>query len=101
MQSVIPEERQIPIFSQLVQETLVAYYGDAEVICESARKVQIRLDHSSVQILLPVLKYMRIVKPEFDSLLKMVNVDTRKKFLNVIVLLSETGKTILAEFASK
>ena len=31
MQSIIPEERQIPIFSQLVQETLVTYYNDAEV----------------------------------------------------------------------
>lgn len=101
MQSIIPEERQIPIFSQLVQDTLGAYYGEALIICESACKVQGRLDHSAVQILLPILKYLRIVKPEFDSLLKLVNVDTRKKFLDVIVLISKTGKSILFEFASK
>lgn len=31
MQFIIPEERQIPIFSQLVAETLTAYFTDAEV----------------------------------------------------------------------
>lgn len=31
MQFIIPAERQIPIFSQLVENTLVAYHQDAEV----------------------------------------------------------------------
>ena len=31
MQSIIPAERQVPIFSSLVQQTLNMYYVDAEV----------------------------------------------------------------------
>ena len=72
MQSIIPVERQIPIFSQLVQETLVTYYSEAETICRQARDNldSGRLDHSAVQIILPVLKYLRVVKSDFDTILK-------------------------------
>ena len=33
MQSIIPEERQIPIFSGLVKEALVTYFSEAEILC--------------------------------------------------------------------
>lgn len=41
MQFIIPEERQIPIFSQLVAETLTAYFTDAEVsVFHNQRKLK-------------------------------------------------------------
>lgn len=101
MQFIIPEERQIPIFSQLVAETLTAYFTDAEALCASAKRVQNKLDHSSIQMILPVLKYLYVVKPDFNTLLKVMNVDTRKIFLNVISLFEETGRNILHDFQEK
>jgi len=103
MQSIIPEERQIPIFSGLVKEALVTYFSEAEILCRQARDnlESGRLDHSAVQIILPVLKYLRVVKTDFDGILKMVNVDTRNRFYNVIVLLNESGESILQEFCEK
>ncbi|XP_065659381.1 exocyst complex component 7 isoform X2 [Hydra vulgaris] len=101
MTNIIPAEHQVPVFSQLVQDALNKYYSDAENVSNNAKKMQSRMDHSSVQFILPVLKYLVNIKPQFDSILKMVNVDTRKKFLSVISLFHETGKVLLSDFVEK
>jgi len=101
MDSIIPPERHIPIFSQLVVEALTKHYQDAEIVCNLAKSKQHQLDHSAIQLVLRVLRYLMSVKQEFDALLKLVNVDTRKKFLNMISLMKETGTNILYEFTEK
>jgi len=100
MQTIIPAERQVPVFSHLVQQTLSMYYTDAENVCLNARKVS-KLDHTAIQVVLPLAKCLSLVKSDFDPLLKGVNVDTRKKFLSVGQLVDDTGLKILNEFIER
>ncbi|XP_066927886.1 exocyst complex component 7-like [Clytia hemisphaerica] len=100
MQTIIPAERQVPVFSHLVQQTLSMYYTDAENVCLNARKVS-KLDHTAIQVILPLAKCLSLVKSDFDPLLKGVNVDTRKKFLSVGQLVDDTGLKILNEFIER
>ena len=43
-----------------------------QAICALARSKQVKLDHSAIQMILPVMKYMQSVKQDFDALLKVI-----------------------------
>lgn len=101
MQSIIPPERQVPIFSNLVQQAFNMYYLEAENVCNNAMKLLVKLDHSSMQMILPLAKCLRLVKPDFEPLLKALNVDTRNKFISVGQLIDEAGSKCLNEFVER
>lgn len=101
LQAIIPEQHQVPIFSHLLNETIQIHINDGEALCNSAKKFFNKLDHSSVQIILPVLKHMRSLSQDFEGVLRTANVETRKKFFTLFTLFESTGHKAMYEFIEK
>ena len=101
MQAVIPEEHQVPIFSHLLNETIQIHLADGDALCNSAKRLFAKLDHSAIQMILPVLKYLRSLSNDFDAILRMANVETRKKFFTVYGLFESTGYKAMYDFIEK
>ncbi len=101
MQAIIPDQHQVPIFSHLINETIQLHLNDGEALCSSAKKLVNKLDHSAVLMILPVLKYLRTLSPDFDAVLRMANVETRKKFFTLYSLFESTGHKAMFEFVEK
>ena len=101
LQSIIPEKNQVPILSHLLNETIQIHISDGEALCNMAKKLFNKLDHSSIQIIFPVLKYLRSLSQEFDAVLRSANVETRKKFFTLYTLFETTGYKAMYEFIEK
>lgn len=101
LQAIIPEKHQVPIFSHLLNETIQMHINDGEALCNSAKKFFNKLDHSSIQIIFPVLKYLRSLSQDFDTVLRTANVEARKKFFTLFSLFESTGYKAMYEFIEK
>ena len=101
LQSIIPENNQVAILSHLLNETIQQHINDGEALCNMAKKFYNKLDHSSIQIIFPVLKYLRSLSHEFDAVLRSANVDARKKFFTLYTLFETSGYKAMCEFIEK
>jgi len=101
LQSIVPEENQVPIFSHLLNDTIQVHINDGETLCNMAKKFYSKLDHSSIQIIFPVLKYLRSLSQEFDAVLRSANVDTRKRFFTLYTMFETSGSKAMHEFIEK
>ena len=101
LQAVIPEQHQVPIFSHLLNDTIQVHINDGEALCNSAKRLFNKLDHSAIQIVLPVLKHLRTLSQDFDTVLRTANVETRKKFFTLYSLFESTGYKAMDEFIEK
>eukprot|EP00794_Sanderia_malayensis_P009128 gene9128-10101_t len=101
MQAIIPDQHQVAIFSHLVNETIQMHLSDGEDLCNSAKKLFVKLDHSAILMILPVLRYLRSLRQEFDALLRMANVETRNKFFTIYDTFELTGYKAMHEFVEK
>ena len=101
LQAIIPEQNQVPILSHLLNETIQLHISDGEALCSMAKKFYSKLDHSSIQIIFPVLKYLRSLSHEFDAVLRSANVEARKKFFSLYTLFETSGYKAMCEFIEK
>ncbi|XP_067343271.1 exocyst complex component 7 isoform X9 [Channa argus] len=67
---IIPEHHQKKTFDSLIQEALDNLMLEGENIVSAARRAIMRHDYSAVLTIFPILKHLKMTKPEFDATLQ-------------------------------
>ncbi|KAG9468735.1 hypothetical protein GDO78_022051 [Eleutherodactylus coqui] len=96
---IIPEHHQKKTFDSLIQETLDNLILEGENIVLAAKKANSRHDFTSVLIIFPILRHLKLTKPEFDKVLQGTAASTKNKLPNLITSIETTGAKALEDFA--
>uniref|UniRef100_A0A7N6FJV6 Exocyst complex component 7 n=1 Tax=Anabas testudineus TaxID=64144 RepID=A0A7N6FJV6_ANATE len=67
---IIPEHHQKKTFDSLIQEALDNLMLEGENIVTAARRAIMRHDYSAVLTIFPILKHLKMTKPDFDTTLQ-------------------------------
>ncbi|XP_077980769.1 exocyst complex component 7-like isoform X2 [Glandiceps talaboti] len=98
MTSIIPEQHQRKIFDVLIQPGFESIIQDGESTVLSVKKSIVKHDYSAVLPLLPILKHLRTIKPDFDETLQGTAPKTRGKLAQLCASMEATGAKGLEEF---
>ncbi|KAM8945281.1 exocyst complex component 7 isoform 4-T4 [Pelodytes ibericus] len=96
---IIPEHHQKKTFDSLIQETLDNLILEGENIVLAAKKANSRHDFTSVLSIFPILRHLKLTKPEFDKVLQGTAASTKNKLPNLITSIETTGAKALEDFA--
>ncbi|XP_069810071.1 exocyst complex component 7 isoform X7 [Dendropsophus ebraccatus] len=96
---IIPEHHQKKTFDSLIQETLDNLILEGENIVFAAKKANSRHDFTSVLSIFPILRHLKLTKPEFDKVLQGTAASTKNKLPNLITSIETTGAKALEDFA--
>ncbi|XP_073540033.1 exocyst complex component 7 isoform X4 [Phyllobates terribilis] len=96
---IIPEHHQKKTFDSLIQETLDNLILEGENIVLAAKKANSRHDFTSVLSIFPILRHLKLAKPEFDKVLQGTAASTKNKLPNLITSIETTGAKALEDFA--
>ncbi|XP_018089425.1 exocyst complex component 7 L homeolog isoform X5 [Xenopus laevis] len=96
---IIPEHHQKKTFDSLIQETLDNLIQEGENIVSAAKKANARHDFTSVLSIFPILRHLKLTKPEFDKVLQGTAASTKNKLPNLITSIETTGAKALEDFA--
>ncbi|KAE8576979.1 hypothetical protein XENTR_v10004388 [Xenopus tropicalis] len=96
---IIPEHHQKKTFDSLIQETLDNLIQEGENIVSAAKKANARHDFTSVLSIFPILRHLKLTKPEFDKVLQGTAAGTKNKLPNLITSIEATGAKALEDFA--
>ncbi|NWU96572.1 EXOC7 protein, partial [Upupa epops] len=96
---IVPEHHQKKTFDSLIQESLDNLIMEGDNIVSAARKAIIRHDYSAVLTIFPILKHLKLMKPEFDQVLQGTAAGTKNKLPGLITSMETTGAKALEEFA--
>ncbi|XP_075701967.1 exocyst complex component 7 isoform X11 [Rhinoderma darwinii] len=96
---IIPEHHQKKTFDSLIQETLDNLILEGENIVLAAKKANSRHDFTSVLSIFPILRHLKLTKPEFDKVLQGTAASTKNKLPNLITSMETTGAKALEDFA--
>ncbi|XP_044152155.1 exocyst complex component 7 isoform X4 [Bufo gargarizans] len=96
---IIPEHHQKKTFDSLIQETLDNLILEGENIVLAAKKANSRHDFTSVLSIFPILRHLKLTKPEFDKVLQGTAASTKNKLPNLITSIEMTGAKALEDFA--
>ncbi|XP_072259951.1 exocyst complex component 7 isoform X6 [Pyxicephalus adspersus] len=99
LMDIIPEHHQKKTFDSLIQETLDNLMLEGENIVLAARKANSRHDFTSVLSIFPILRHLKLLKPEFDKVLQGTAASTKNKLPNLINSIETTGAKALEDFA--
>ncbi|XP_067343269.1 exocyst complex component 7 isoform X8 [Channa argus] len=96
---IIPEHHQKKTFDSLIQEALDNLMLEGENIVSAARRAIMRHDYSAVLTIFPILKHLKMTKPEFDATLQGTAASTKNKLPTLITSMETIGAKALEEFA--
>ncbi|XP_056405544.1 exocyst complex component 7 isoform X6 [Hyla sarda] len=96
---IIPEHHQKKTFDSLIQETMDNLILEGENIVFAAKKANSRHDFTSVLSIFPILRHLKLTKPEFDKVLQGTAASTKNKLPNLITSIETTGAKALEDFA--
>ncbi|KAK2820114.1 hypothetical protein Q5P01_023073 [Channa striata] len=96
---IIPEHHQKKTFDSLIQEALDNLMLEGENIVSAARRAIMRHDYSAVLTIFPILKHLKMTKPEFDTTLQGTAASTKNKLPTLITSMETIGAKALEEFA--
>uniref|UniRef100_A0A8C5R742 Exocyst complex component 7 n=1 Tax=Leptobrachium leishanense TaxID=445787 RepID=A0A8C5R742_9ANUR len=99
LMGIIPEHHQKKTFDSLIQESLDNLIFEGENIVSAAKKANSRHDFTSVLSIFPILKHLKLTKPEFDKVLQGTAASTKNKLPNLITSIETTGAKALEDFA--
>ncbi|XP_063816626.1 exocyst complex component 7 isoform X1 [Pseudophryne corroboree] len=99
LMDIIPEHHQKKTFDSLIQETLDNLILEGENIVLAAKKANSRHDFTSVLSIFPILRHLKLTKPEFDKVLQGTAASTKNKLPNLITSIETTGAKALEDFA--
>ncbi|XP_040185957.1 exocyst complex component 7-like isoform X7 [Rana temporaria] len=99
LMDIIPEHHQKKTFDSLIQETLDNLMLEGENIVLAAKKANSRHDFTSVLSIFPILRHLKLLKPEFDKVLQGTAASTKNKLPNLINSIETTGAKALEDFA--
>ncbi|XP_075033900.1 exocyst complex component 7 isoform X14 [Mixophyes fleayi] len=99
LMDIIPEHHQKKAFDSLIQETLDNLILEGENIVLAAKKANSRHDFTSVLSIFPILRHLKLTKPEFDKVLQGTAASTKNKLPNLITSIETTGAKALEDFA--
>ncbi|XP_068119704.1 exocyst complex component 7 isoform X8 [Hyperolius riggenbachi] len=99
LMEIIPEHHQKKTFDSLIQETLDNLMLEGENIVLAAKKANSRHDFTSVLSIFPILRHLKLLKPEFDKVLQGTAASTKNKLPNLITSIETTGAKALEDFA--
>ncbi|XP_053309302.1 exocyst complex component 7 isoform X3 [Spea bombifrons] len=99
LMDIIPEHHQKKTFDSLIQETLDNLILEGENIVMAAKKANARHDFTSVLSIFPILRHLKLTKPEFDKVLQGTAASTKNKLPNLITSIETTGAKALEDFA--
>uniref|UniRef100_A0A3Q1I5T4 Exocyst complex component 7 n=1 Tax=Anabas testudineus TaxID=64144 RepID=A0A3Q1I5T4_ANATE len=96
---IIPEHHQKKTFDSLIQEALDNLMLEGENIVTAARRAIMRHDYSAVLTIFPILKHLKMTKPDFDTTLQGTAASTKNKLPTLITSMETIGAKALEEFA--
>ncbi|KAJ8332056.1 hypothetical protein SKAU_G00429650 [Synaphobranchus kaupii] len=96
---IIPEHHQKKTFDSLIQEALDSLMQEGESIVAVARRAIGRHDYSAVLTIFPILRHLKLCKPEFYSALQGTAASTKNKLPTLIISMETIGAKALEEFA--
>ncbi|KAM4664947.1 exocyst complex component 7 isoform 4-T4 [Discoglossus pictus] len=96
---IIPEHHQKKTFDSLIQESLDNLILEGENIVLAAKKANSRHDFTSVLSIFPILRHLKLTKPDFDKVLQGTAASTKNKLPNLITSIETTGAKALEDFA--
>ncbi|XP_043924052.1 exocyst complex component 7 isoform X13 [Protopterus annectens] len=96
---IIPEHHQKKTFDSLILEALDNLIQEGESIVSAARRAILRHDYSAVLTIFPILRHLKITKPDFDQVLQGTAASTKNKLPQLITSMETTGAKALEEFA--
>lgn len=96
---IIPEHHQKKTFDSLILEALDNLIQESESIVSAARRAILRHDYSAVLTIFPILRHLKITKPDFDQVLQGTAASTKNKLPQLITSMETTGAKALEEFA--
>ncbi|XP_063315077.1 exocyst complex component 7 isoform X4 [Pelobates fuscus] len=99
LMDIIPEHHQKKTFDSLIQESLDNLILEGENIVLAAKKANSRHDFTSVLSIFPILRHLKLTKPEFDKVLQGTAASTKNKLPNLITSIETTGAKALEDFA--
>ncbi|XP_056152999.1 exocyst complex component 7 isoform X3 [Lampris incognitus] len=99
LSEIIPEHHQKKTFDSLIQEALDNLMLEGDNIVSAARRAIMRHDYSAVLTIFPILRHLKITKPEFDSTLQGTAASTKNKLPTLITAMETIGAKALEEFA--
>ncbi|XP_070580282.1 exocyst complex component 7-like isoform X2 [Ptychodera flava] len=98
MTGIIPDQHQRKIFDVLIQPGFDSVIQDGEGIVQSVKKSIMKHDYTAVLPLLPILKHLQSIKPEFDDTLQATAPKTRGKLPQLCTSMEIVGAKGLEEF---
>ncbi|KAG9332163.1 hypothetical protein JZ751_015739 [Albula glossodonta] len=108
---IIPEHHQKKTFDSLIQEALDGLMQEGDGIVAAAGRAIARHDYSTVLSIFPVLRHLKLSKPDFDTTLQVSTpyryastlqgtaASTKNKLPTLIIAMETTGAKALEEFA--
>ncbi|KAI1886433.1 hypothetical protein AGOR_G00195710 [Albula goreensis] len=96
---IIPEHHQKKTFDSLIQEALDGLMQEGDGIVAAAGRAIARHDYSTVLSIFPVLRHLKLSKPDFDTTLQGTAASTKNKLPTLIIAMETTGAKALEEFA--
>ncbi|XP_053565387.1 exocyst complex component 7 isoform X4 [Bombina bombina] len=99
LMDIIPEHHQKKTFDSLIQESLDNLILEGENIVLAAKKANSRHDFTSVLSIFPILRHLKLTKPDFDKVLQGTAASTKNKLPNIITSIETTGAKALEDFA--
>ncbi|XP_051958544.1 exocyst complex component 7 isoform X13 [Xyrauchen texanus] len=96
---IIPEHHQKKTFDSLIQEALDNLMLEGDNIVSAARRAIMRHDYSAVLTIFPILRHLKLTKPDFDVTLQGTAASTKNKLPALITSMETIGAKALEEFA--
>ncbi|XP_074649537.1 exocyst complex component 7-like isoform X2 [Tubulanus polymorphus] len=95
---IIPQTQRMRCFDLLVQQGLDLLVAEGDQIATTAKKSISKHDYSSLVSIFPVIKHLRIVRPEYDNTLQACQGSTKAKLGDLQAMLDTTGAKLMETF---